>query len=598
MAVVQPQAAPPQHRQLTAIMMADMVGYSRMLEIDEPRNSDHAAHSVEVFKSLIGAYGGQVVNVAGDGVLSFFDSAEAALRFAVLIQSEFREQAFWEGGEPIRFRIGVNVGQVVRDREVVQAHCVNVAARIQSLAEPGSIVVTGGVLAAVHDLNELTFRSIGRPPLKNILEEIEVFAVDAVGDLAPKPPLAHVTDTTPPIQKPSNEKKFEGQPAVAVLAFTNLTGDGSNEYFSEGFVEGIISDLSRFRSLTVIARHSTSLFSLKTRSAGDIGRSLRADYLLAGSLQRVGKKLRVVVELIDANSEAVIWSDRFSEDLDQLFEIQDEITGAVSSRLTLQIDFAQHRIESQHRPDLRSYGLVLRGQQVILRVSKEANSYGRGLFEEAMRCSPLYARAYSASSRTHNLDWRYSWSSDPAGSLEISVEMARGAIELDCLDAHAFAELGFANLYRKRLEESLSDYARALALNPNDADVIAQYADALNYAGQPAKAVELLDRAMRLNPYHPDWYLWCLADAHDSLGQPETVIATVRRMRNPDQGRRLLAANLAHLGLNAEARAEAGEIMRLHPTFRISSWSERLPYRDRALLERFAEGLRLAGLPD
>jgi len=240
----------------------------------------------------------------------------------------------------------------------------------------------------------------------------------------------------------------------------------------------------------------------------------------------------------------------------------------------------------------------VRGQHLVLRYTKEANWHARHLFEEAMQIAPEYGRAFSSISRTHNLDWRYSWSAEPDASLDLAVDFARRAIQRDRLDARGFAELGFAKLYMKQIDEALAEYGRALALNPNDADIIAEYADALVYAGQPEKSVELLEKAMRLNPYFPDWYLWYLADAYDTMGRPEEVIATVQRMQNPAEGRRMLAANYAHLGMMEEARAQASEVMRLHPGFTIGRWRHRPPYRDRAIIERYVEGLRKAGLPD
>lgn len=577
-------------RKLTAILMADMVGYSGRIEQNEVRNSDHASRSIDLFKSLIGFYGGRVVQIAGDGILALFESSEEAIRFAIQVQSEFREQARWENGEPIEFRISTNLGEVPSDDEVIHAHCVNVAARIQSLADPGTTVVTGGVRRAVGNVQEVAFRFLGSFPLKGISEVVEVFAVE--GAAAP----ARAAVRRPSGPEPSTSP-VDLQPSVAVLALTNLTGDPSNDPVCDIVVEGVISDLSRFRSLTVIARHSTSLFTLKTQSARDLGQRLRARYLLGGSLLRAGRNLRAVVQLIEAESENVIWSDRFDVGLDQLFEIQDEITGAVASRLSVQIDFAEHRYEATRPRDMRSYGLVIRGHAMVLRFSRSANLHARRLFEEAAELAPAYARARSAISRTHNLDWRYAWSKDPTASLQTAVETARHAIQLDRLDSRAFAELGFANLYRKRHDESLSDYRRAVALNPNDADVLAEYGDSLVYAGDPGSSIAIIEQAMRLNPYYPDWYLWYLADAQDALGRSEDVIASVQRMQNPDEGRRLLAANYAHLGMMDEARAQAGEVMRLHPGFRIERWRDRPPYKDQGVLERYIEGLRNAGLP-
>jgi TolB-like protein/Tfp pilus assembly protein PilF len=385
---------------------------------------------------------------------------------------------------------------------------------------------------------------------------------------------------------------------VAVLALQNLSGDSANEHLCVGIVEDVIANLTRFRSLTVIAPHSAFLFSLKSSPAREIGHRLGVRYLLGGSLRRSGKRLRIAVELIDAEAESVLWSDHFNIEIEDLFDLQDEITGAVASRLAVQIDFAERRQESYYPRDMRAYGLVVRGQHLVLQYAKEANAHARRLFEEALQIAPAYGRGHSALSRTHNLDWRYSWSPSPEESLEAAVDLARRAVQLDQLDARGFAELGFANLYKKRHDESLADYARAMALNPNDADIVAEYADALVYAGRPERSVELLERAMRLNPYYPDWYLWYLADAYITLRRHADVIATVQRMQNPDEGRRMLAASYAHLGMMEEARAQACEVMRLHPGFSIGRWRHRPPYRDQAILEHFIDGLRKAGLPD
>ena len=348
----------------------------------------------------------------------------------------------------------------------------------------------------------------------------------------------------------------------------------------------------------VIARRSSFLFDLKTSSPQEVQRRLGVRYVLDGSLRRAGKRLRIAVQLVDAASESVLWSDRFSGDVEDLFDLQEEVAGAVASRLSVQIDFAERRQESYYPRDMRAYGLVTRGQHLILQFRKEANLHARRLFDEALEIAPEYSRAHSAMSRTHNLDWRYSWSDAPDDSLEAAIALARGAVALDQLDARGFAELGNAELYKKQLDKSLAAYAHALALNPNDSDIIAEYADALVYAGQPRRSVKLMEKAMRLNPYYPDWYLWYLADAYNAMGQPADVISTVQRMHDPSEGRRLLAANLAHLGMLDEARAHAREVLRLHPAFTLAQWRHRPPYRDERILERYVDGLRKAGLPD
>lgn len=581
--------SPGLQRRLAAVMFADLVDYSLHLERDEAQNVGQAMRSIELFRSLIGDYGGQVANVAGDGILALFDSAERAVRFAIQMQQEFRDQAVWSDGAPIQFRIGMNIGEVMIGGESVSGHCVNVAARLQGLAKPGGILVSGQLRAALRNTANIALEPLGAQALKNIAEPVETFAIGQ-----PRPAPASFAE--PARAAPSVETSRH--PSVAVLSLINLSGDADNDHLCEGIADDIIANLSRFRSLMVIARHSAFLFSLKSVQAREIGRRLGVRYLLSGSLRRSGKRVRIAVELIDAESESVQWSDRFDIAIAELFDLQDEIAGAVASRLAIQIDFAERRQESQYPRDMRAYGLVLRGQNLILHYTREANAHSRRLFEEAAEIAPEYGRAHSAISRTHNLDWRYSWSAAPDRSLDTAVELAHRAVLLDRLDARGFAELGFANLYKKRHDASLAEYARATALNPNDADIIAEYADSLVYAGQPKKSLELIERAMRLNPYYPDWYLWYMADAYNALGRPRDVIATVQRMQNPAEGRRMLAANYAHLGMMTEAREQAQEVLRLHPGFTISRWRHRPPYRDQAVLERYVEGMRRAGLPD
>jgi TolB-like protein len=435
----------------------------------------------------------------------------------------------------------------------------------------------------------MALRSLGRPTLKNIEDPIEVYSVG----LSPTQLLT--TDAETRATPPSSPTR---QPSIAVLALDNLSGDPANDLLCEGIVEDVIANLTRFRNLMVVARHSAFLFSLKSKGVREIGQRLGVRYLLTGSLRRSGKRIRITVDLIDAETEGALWSDRFNIDVEELFELQDEITGAVASRLAVQIDFAENQRESYRPRDMLAYGLVLRGQQLVGLYTREGNAHARRLFNEASEIAPDYGRVFSSLSRTHNLDWRYSWSQSPEESLASAGDLAQRAINIDRLDARGFGESGFASLYMKQHEKALSEYSRALDLNPNDADIIAEYADALVYTGEPDKSIDLLQRAMRLNPYFPDWYLWYLADAYITLEQYSDVVATVRRMRNPDEGRRMLAASYAFLGMADEARTEAEAVLRLHPNFTIGRWRLRPPYRDPAVLERFVEGLRMAGLPD
>ena len=244
-------------------------------------------------------------------------------------------------------------------------------------------------------------------------------------------------------------------------------------------------------------------------------------------MRRADNRLRIAVELIDAASGSALWSDRFNVEMEEIFDLQNEIAGSVAARLSIQIDFAERRQRSRFPRDMRAYGLVLRGQHLIPKFTKEANWHARRLFEEAVNFAPEYSRAFSALSRTHNIDWRYAWSAKPRESLQAAVTLARRATELDPFDARGFSELAYAKLFNRQHNEAIAQYEQALALNPNDSDIIAEYADALSHVEQPERGLELIEKAMRLNPYYPDWYLWYLADIYDVMGRSEDVIATV-----------------------------------------------------------------------
>ena len=571
-------------------MVADMVEFSRRMEHDQVGSAGQVTRSIQLFRNLIGDYGGRVANITGDGILALFDSAGQALRFAIQIQTEFREQSVWGDGEPIEFRIGLNIGEVTLQESVAFGHCINVAARLQAMADPSSILVSGAFRTAMGELPGTSLRSLGQPRLKNISEPIEVFEVEHSG--AKPSRLAGAPRERPPAEPVRH-------PTIAVLPLTNLSGDPRNDHLCEGIAEDIIASLARFRNLIVIARHSAFLFNLSANPAQEVQNRLGVRYILGGSLRRADKRLRIAVELIDAATETALWSDRFNLELEDLFDLQDEIAGAVAARLSTQIDIAERRQELPHPRDMRAYGLVVRGRHLILKFTKEANWHARRLFEEAIEFAPEYGRAFSALSRTHNLDWRYAWSATPKDSLESAIVLARRAKELDRLDAHGFAELGYAKLYSKQHDEALVEYAQALALNPNDSDIIAEYADALVYAEQPQRSVELLEKAMRLNPFYPDWYLWYLADVVRCFGALRRRhcggSAHARSFRGPTpSGHRLCPSRDDEGGASRGAGGRCGFI----PDSPSVSGFERPPFRQGPVLERYVEGLRKAGLPE
>src|SRR5919106_1391186 len=389
-----PSVSPRRDR--LAILFADVHGYAQLMDRNEDRTYDRVTRSIRLMKSLIGDYGGRVMNVAGGGVLALFDD------------------------EPVAFRIGINVGEVLVDEESnVQGRSVNVAARIQALARPGGICISEAVQRAVRDTLGVPMRSLGPQSLKNIAEPIEIFAIEVNGPQLPV--------TSPRLPPPETSPEIlaidpPDRASVAVLPLDNLSGDPRDDHLCDGITGDIITNLSRFRDLLVIARHSTFLFKDARVPLKVVGGQLGVRYLMNGGLQRDGSRIRINVELSDVESGRVVWADRLKGDLGDVFAFQDDVTDVIAARLAVQIDAAERRRAlSAEPPDLRAYGLVLRGQELSFRLRQQENLHARRLFEQAAEVDPRYGRPYAGLSRTFNLDWRYAWSAAPDTALEQAV---------------------------------------------------------------------------------------------------------------------------------------------------------------------------------
>jgi adenylate cyclase len=391
----------------------------------------------------------------------------------------------------------------------------------------------------------------------------------------------------------------EGPPAIAILPFENLNPDRTNSHFVNGITDDLITGLSRFRSLSVIDRHSSFQFGDRDRPPREVAERLGVRYLLGGSIRIGAARIRISTQLIDTGAQRTIWAEQYDAALNDVLSIEDSIVQVIVARLAGEVHYAERdRLRLKETSDLQAYGHVLRGEELLLSVDRDRNTRARELFGRALALDAEYARAYAGLSRTHNLDWRYGWVADPAAALDRAVALAKQAVAKDPRDARAHAELGYAHLYRKELALALAAYRKALELNPNDADIMSNYADALSYDGRSDEAIVWMQRAMQLNPFCPDYYYWHLADIYGGLGRDEDVIATILRMNDPGQCARMLAAAYAHLGRMEESRQYAAEVLRRQPDFRVSIWAEILPASRRGGSSRYLDGLRKAGLPD
>ncbi len=431
-------------RERAAILFADVHGYSRLMSRDELGTYERVIRSIALIKSLITDYGGRVVQTMGDGVLALFEDAGRAVSFAVEMQRAFRKDVVWNGdGTAIAFRIGINQGEVLIGETGVQGHDVNIAARIQSLAAPGGICVSSKTYKAVLGSTKIAMRPLGLKRLKNIADPVEVFDVKIDGY-----DKGQAAETA--VERRPNSRRSE-QVRVAVLPLDSLSVDPRDRRLCEGLTGDIITSLSRFDDLGIIAHHLTKIIKQQRMPSTEAMKRLGIRYFLTGALQRQGATFRLRVELVDARSNNILWSDRFRGDLIDVFEFQDEVTNLVASRLAIQIaDAERRRLSEIVSPDIRAYGLVLRGQGLDIQFRKDSNRPARRAAAQAAKVDPCIGGGYAAMSRTFNLDWRYAWPSDPFGSLgDKALDLVDTAIDDDPLDARGGGTLGRAKPCKK-----------------------------------------------------------------------------------------------------------------------------------------------------
>jgi len=577
-------------RRLGAILFADVVGYSRLMGEDELVTHDSVKHRLEKFEAGCREFDGQIMGERGDGVFALFDSAINAVRFAVEMQKTLeQENDELPEDRKIRFRIGINIGEIIKDDRGVHGDSVNIAARLEGIADPGRVFISASVYEQIRNKLQFGYEFLGPQTLKNIREPVSVYCVRSEVEGVTMAPSLRNHAQGPERERPDS-------PSVAVLPFENLGGSEADSWFAEGITEDITLNLSKFKNLFVIARNSAFMYKGKAVRPQEAARELGVRYVTRGSIRRAGDRVRISVELIDADSGRTIWGERYDRKLDDIFAVQDEITEMVVAASAVQIEASEHQRMRQVLPsDMAAYGYVLQGQQHIFKYTRRDNRAARLLYESALNTDGRYARANAALSRTLNLDWRYSWAENLDDLLDTALDYAQNAVQLDPTDARGFGELGFVHLYRKEHDTAINAYERALALNPNDADLMSDMADALAHAGHSEDSIELLKRAMRLNPFYPDQYLWHLGGAYYNLKQYDEVIQTVQKMHNPTEGRRLLAASYAQLGKMDEAHEQAAKHLEAHPNFSLTRWSEILPEKLEEDLHHFVEGLRKAG---
>ena len=581
-------------RRLAAILSADVVGYSRLMGIDEVGTLSRLnALRRELIDPAIAAHSGRIVKLMGDGALVEFASAVDAVTCAMEIQRQLRKQhASGSEADPIRFRIGINVGDIIIEGDDILGDGVNIAARIEGIAEPGGISISEDAWRQVHGKVAADFVDAGEQSLKNIARPVRVYRLD----LAPKP--AAASKVPRPTLAPPDK------PSIAVLAFNNMSGDPEQEYFSDGISEDIITDLSKLSELHVIARNSTFIYKGKPVDVKQVGRELGVRYVLEGSVRKSGNRVRVTGQLIDATNGTHIWADRFDRDLTDIFAVQDELTREIISALKIKLSEGEKAlIVGSGTTNVDAHDFFLRGRELMFGNKRNRETFEQSItfFRRAIELDPNYAAPYAGLGMAYGLDYQNHWTETPEVSYDLAERMVNESLAKDDNDAFAHYVAAVVYIWKRDHERSAHEADRALSLNPNYALAINARGLAYIYTGEPAKAVPYIEKAIRLDPVQ-QLYRHFLGTAYFVAGNYETAAAVfkdrIAMTPSTDLSRAFLASALGHLGRPDEARHIWRELKEINPRYSYVDHFGRLPFKNPADADKFTDGLRKAGLAE
>jgi adenylate cyclase len=623
-------------RRLAAIVSIDVVESSRLMEADET-GTYHALLDFRqsVIEPLIATHHGRTVKLTGDGALIEFGSAVDAVNCSAEILQKAKD---WNETVPaerqIIFRIGINVEDIIVGDDDIYGTGVNVAARLEALADAGTIFVSAAVVEHAKNRVNHGFEYIGKRQVKNIEEPIQVYELRPQGAasqpfhrrflrLKPWPWIAGlallllflgVFMSRPLWERAGSVVPVANKASIVVLPFNNLSGDPAEEYFADGLTEDLTTNLAKFNELFVIARNSAFTYKGKPTKAQALGTELGVNYVLEGSIQKSDGQLRISAQLIDAASGAHLWAERYDRSPERIFDIQDEVTTAISGALTGTsglLGLAEwKRIANKQPQNFVAYDYLMKGWHEWYKFTREGNKAAREFFELSRKADPKYARAYSALAWTHALDYESEWTDDYEGAVNQALVLAKEAVDLDDKDFRNYWVLGWAYLYSWQHVEAEAAYNKALELNPNDAELLAEMTSLLIFVERPEQAITQLKEAMRRNPFFDRWYLEYLGWAYEEAGQPQACVDTLAKTIDSEPTMeqlyvlRILAACYADPKVNQplQAAAIAKKILALDPQFSMAAHrkfvQETFPYKSQELVDRWMAAFsRVGGLP-
>jgi adenylate cyclase len=582
------------NRKLAAILAADVVGYSRLMGADEAGTlTALKRHRQAVFDPAVAAHNGRIVKLIGDGTIVEFGSVVDAVNCALSVQRSGDLTPDETPPQPkIVLRIGINLGDVIIEGDDIYGDGVNIAARLEPLAEPGGICVSSIVNESIGNRIDAHFQDGGDISVKNIDRPIRVWKWQPTG--------TSISAAKPDAAKPATNGATA---SIAILPFTNMSGDPEQEYFSDGITEDIITDLSKIAGLTVIARNSSFTYKGRAVDVRAVGRELGVRSVLEGSIRRAGNRVRITAQLIDATSGGHLWADRYDRDLTDIFEVQDDVTQRIVAALKVTLSPAEKAQRSDiGTSSIDAYDYSLRGREFLL-----GNPKNRGTFEQAkasflkaIELDPNFAQAYAGLGFAYMFDYQNRWSDDPDGSLPLAKRYAEEAIEKNPKEPLARAVAAVTATFNGDLDRAQSQIGLALSLNPNLAMAYNIAGSIRMYAGQPLEAIPVIERAMRLDPAANTQYLHFLGMANLLAGKYETAVALFKQrialVPGTDFSRSALASALGHLGEIDEAHRVWRELKEINPKYSFSEHLSRLPFKREEDARRLGDGLQKAGL--
>ncbi len=630
-------------RKLSGILSTDAVGYSRLMEEDEASTIRNLEDRKRLMSQLIEQFNGRVVDAPGDNLLAEFGSVVDATECAVKIQKELKtKNAELPDNRKMEFRIGVNLGDVVEEADRIYGNGVNIAARIEGLAEPGGICISRTAYDHVKNKLKLGYEYLGEHSVKNIAEPVRVYRVlmepEAVGKVVGEKKFLGKISRRAAISaiivlvivaggligwniylqqsknvEPASLEKMEfplpDKPSIAVLPFDNLSGDPEQEYIGVGITENIITALSKISEMFVVARNSTFTYKGKPVKIQQVAEDLGVQYVLEGSLMRSGEQIRITAQLIDTITGHHLWAEQYDRKMTDFFNLIDEITRKIV--LSLQVELTEgERAYVWHSAtdNFDAWGYTVKGYNLFLHNAKEYNVRARELFERAIKLDPKYSTAWTYLAWTHWHDAWLGFSESPDESIKKAIELANKVENLDDTQAEVHSLLSSIYVHQKQYEKSIAEGERGIAISPNNSLCHAYLAWAIYNAGMFDKAVEVMKRAMRLSPYYPIWYLSNLGEALTMAGHYEESISVNLKLVERGQkeknqfyeiaGHAWLAIGYSMFGREDEARSHVAEVLKVYPDWSLEMEQEIYSYKNPADMERHLDALRKLGIPE